>query len=145
MIPWENVGGQLIRKDHMDTLRHDILTGKIDSWDGVHQAYREFATHYEEEKAVLGIQVLRMLAGHAHLTEKDWAKCLQHLADVRSYIEMQVYLTKEKDYQNPFRMVTYENEAERDAVLGKVDDNPFILQSKKTTQSLLALTKRVSF
>ena len=31
------------------------------------------------------------------------------------------------------------------AVLGKVDDNPFILQSKKTTQSLLALTKRVSF
>ena len=94
---------------------------------------------------MLGIQVLRMLAGHAHLTEKDWAKCLQHLADVRSYIEMQVYLTKEKDYQNPFRMVTYENEAERDAVLGKVDDNPFILQSKKTTQSLLALTKRVSF
>ncbi|MDD7201564.1 MAG: DUF4954 family protein [Sphaerochaetaceae bacterium] len=145
MLPWENVGGQLIRKDHMDALRRDILSGKVDSWEGVHQAYREIATHYEEEKAVLGIQVLRLLSGHEHLTEKDWAKCLQHLADVRSYIEMQVYLTKEKDYQNPFRMTTYENEAERDAVLGKVDDNPFIQQSKATTQSLLALTKRVRF
>ncbi len=145
MLPWVNVGGQLIRKDKFDYLVKRIKKGVLSSWDEVHAAYGEIAREYEKEKAELGIQILRKMCGHAHLSSSDWNRAMQHLADVRAYIEVQVYHTRKKDYENPFRMVTYDSLSERDAVLGKADDNPFIQQSKKETERLLSLGGQVRF
>ena len=50
---------------------------------------------------------------------------------IRRYIEEQVFTTKIKDYDNQFRLVTYNSEEERDAILGCVEDNSFIEESKQ--------------
>ena len=61
----------------------------------------------------------------------------------RAYIEEQVYITKAKDYTNSFRGITYRNDAERDAVLGKVEDNSFIKIANKDTAAFNAMLDAV--
>jgi hypothetical protein len=40
--------------------------------------------------------------------------------------------SRKKDYLNPFRKMVYENQDEMDQVVGKLDDNSFINNQKKT-------------
>ena len=42
-----------------------------------------------------------------------------------------------KDYSNPFRSITYRNSCERNIVLGSVEDNSFIKESKQITEDLI--------
>ncbi|MPM54140.1 hypothetical protein SDC9_100913 [bioreactor metagenome] len=56
-----------------------------------------------------------------------------------------MFKTKEKDFNNRFRESTYRNLAERDAVLGSLDDNPFIQESHQITVDVLDQLRRVSF
>jgi hypothetical protein len=51
-------------------------------------------------------------------------------------------VTKKKDYTNTSR-INYRNEAERDAVLGKVEDNAFIKQARLDTEAFVAQAQRV--
>jgi len=39
--------------------------------------------------------------------------------------------SREKDYTNPFRKTTYRNEAEMNAVLGNIKEDPFIIEMQK--------------
>lgn len=52
-------------------------------------------------------------------------------------------MTKAKDYTNAFRGITYRNDAERDAVLGRVEDNSFIKTSKNETAAFNAMVDSV--
>ena len=64
---------------------------------------------------------------------------------IRLHIEEQVFKTKEKDFNNKFRSSTYRNLQERDAVLGCLDVNPFIQESKVTSERIIAEVRSVSF
>jgi hypothetical protein len=37
-----------------------------------------------------------------------------------------LYITRAKDFNDPFRIVTYRNPEEMEKVVGRLDDNPFI-------------------
>ncbi len=37
-----------------------------------------------------------------------------------------IYESRAKDYTNPFRKMVYENDAEMNKVLGKLEDNSFV-------------------
>lgn len=145
MERWENLGGQLITESEYRTLRNDIVQGAVTSWDEVHAMCRAFLARYPETKAQYGLQVLRKLTGHERLTQEDWFQAVSRLYDLRSYIETQVLLTRRKDYENPFRMITYRTPRERDAVLGTVNDDPFIRQTKADTARIRAQADAVRF
>ena len=53
------------------------------------------------------------------------------------YVCDQVYISRKKDYENVVRNSTFRNEAERDAVNGKLEDNSFVKQIKKETEQAL--------
>lgn len=133
---WENLGGQLVPKAKVEDLKESLRNGWTKSWDEVHQYYGKWLGEYPKDMARNGITILRLLLGKAHLDSKDWEIIKEKVRATRSDIEEQVYLTKEKDYENPFRQITYANPKERDAVLGSVDDNPFILESKRMTEEI---------
>ena len=143
--PWENMGGQLVPISRLEKLKKEIKNGTIASWDQVHERYEEWLRLYPEDNARNAVNILRMLLGKPHFAKEDWEYLKTHLADIRTYIEVQVYLTKQKDYDNPFRMITYDTTAEREEVLGKVNDNPFIQKSKETTRTLLDLMHHCVF
>ncbi|MDR2802809.1 MAG: DUF4954 family protein [Treponema sp.] len=129
-LKWESFGGQLIPHDKAEDLRAEIRNGGIHSWEALHGEYRCLLAEYPLDRALNALQVLRFLRGGAPITRRDWADALDRAAAVRRYIEEQVYFTKNKDYLDPFRNITYGSDAERDAILGKVEDNPLFSHIK---------------
>jgi len=57
--------------------------------------------------------------------------------------------SRQKDYENPFRQMLYADKKEMEAVLGKLDKTPFIVQQqeklKKDVVFLQELTKKWGF
>ncbi|MDR1147826.1 MAG: DUF4954 family protein [Spirochaetaceae bacterium] len=127
---WESLGGQFVPRDKADALRGAIRNGALSSWDMIHKEYARLLSEYPLDRARNALQVLRFLHGGGAFTRpftrQDWGGLLDEAARIRRYIDDQVYITKNKDYIDPFRAITYKREAERDAVLGKMDDNPLL-------------------
>ena len=118
--PFANLGGQLVPQERLEDLIGDIESGRIDSWDEVHAAYRRLASLYEKDRLCNAVAVLRYLAlESASTVEKlfpDWnGRCLR----LNDWIMRQAVETKQKDYENTFRWITYDSAEERSAVLGE--------------------------
>jgi hypothetical protein len=144
---WYNMGGQLTPEAKLEKLKTDVKNGSLASWDDVHKRYDELWAEYPLDKALNALQVLRFLEtgdkqNCAEINAGRWQFYLERAARLRSYIEEQVYKTKLKDYTDPFRMVTYRNETERDAVLGKLENNSFVLSAREDSKAFLALVKK---
>ena len=138
-LSWVNAGGQLIRIDDFDALRRRIGTGELDSWEVIHAEYDRLWQRYPFDRAEHAYSVLCRLAGTAALTGEMWQQYIDEALRLCMFIEDQIIITKKKDYTNHFRDITYRNQAERDAVLGQVEHNTFIHQSKQDTQRYKAL------
>jgi hypothetical protein len=149
-LAWVNLGGQLVPQAKVDALRQEIREGRFASWDAVHAEYERFWQDYPQDKALNALQVLRYLqtnkadaAGReAPITAAQWNALLDQGAHLRRYIDEQVYRTKRKDYTDPFRNITYGSAEERDAVLGKLEENGFIKTVKAESAALLKVFER---
>lgn len=138
---WVNMGGQLVPSVEVDRLRKEIGEDKFKTWDEIHKIYKEWETRYPFEKAVNALNVLVYLNGGSDLEKNTWDSFKTKVGEIRNYIEEQVYKTKKKDYTNKFRGITYRNPEERDAVLGKVEDNSFI---KGTREESLKIREKLN-
>lgn len=128
---WSNAGGQLIRAEVMEDLKQRIRKGKIGSWPQLHDAWREIGATYEREKLQHAFACLFQLQGLTakELTAAQFKKFLDQSIFTFGKLTEGIYHSREKDYRNPFRRMTYENEAEMEAVVGKLEDNSFIRQT----------------
>jgi hypothetical protein len=73
-------------------------------------------------------------------TASQLRKCLEQSVHTLGALTEGIYRSREKDYVNPFRQMTYENQEEMEAVVGKLDENSFIQQ---TITDLKAYKKQV--
>jgi NDP-sugar pyrophosphorylase family protein len=142
-LAWVNMGGQLVPEEKVDALRAGVRSGLFDSWKDIHEQYDQWWREYPIDRANNAYAVLRILTRLATITEEHWNGLLDEALGIRQYIEEQVYITKEKDYSNEYRGITYRNEAERDAVLGRVDDNAFIQIARKESREFAELVEKV--
>jgi len=140
---WVNMGGQLVPEIKVDSLRAGIRTGLFDSWKDIHDQYEVWWNAYPRDRAENAFEVLRTVTGERTIGEARWNGLLDEAVLTRKYIEEQVYITKKKDYTNYFREITYRNDAERDAVLGKVEDNAFIKTAQKETAAFNEMIEKV--
>ena len=143
---WINLGGQLVNGDEVENLRNDINNGVLNSWDEIHHRYDEIWERYEIEKLRHAFSSLRFLfAGKTHvITRALWNECLNRAIDVQQYICDQVYVSRKKDYDNPFRNATFRNEEEKLAVIGPLDEVSFVKQIRKETEDFKELIHRIS-
>jgi hypothetical protein len=144
---WENLGGQLVPADKVRNLTVEIKSGEIKSWGEVHEQYKIFQSEYPKEKTFNALQVLRYLItgdekSNVILNEKTWNDFFDEALRIRAYIEEQVCKTKQKDYDDPYRMITYNSTPERDAVLGKPEENQFVLTAKEDSKKFAAAVTR---
>ena len=56
----------------------------------------------------------------------EFKELLYQTMQTAEWITKGIYSSREKDYLNPFRRMVYENQAEMDQVIGKLDENTFI-------------------
>ena len=137
---WTNLGGQLIPADDFATLRADIKAGKLTDWLAIHAAYDALWEDYPLAKQRHAHAALRDLLGVDKLTRPVWFKALAEAVRIQDHICEQVYLSRKKDYDNPFRQATFANAEEMKAVVGTIEGNSFVKQTRKETK---AFKKRI--
>ncbi len=142
---WVNLGGQLIPADEVDQIRSEIRSGRLATWSEIHQRYDALWDAYLKEKQRHALAVLLILLEQKRLTHALWNAAVDQAVRIQQHICEQVYLTREKDYDDSFRSITFRNAAEMRAVLGTADENSFVKQVRTATEEyrLLAQAARV--
>ncbi len=142
---WKNIGGQLIPVADVIKLKIKIKDHKINSWNEVHDFYRQAGEDYEKNKM---IHAFTSLCENENITSKQFTadyfkNLLQKAVTTKTWMSKKIYESRAKDYSNPFRKMVYENLDEMNAVMGKIEDNQFIQDQlkeldifKKTVKSL---------
>ncbi len=132
---WDNLGGQLIPLPEVIKLISGIKAGKPGSWPEIHRAYDELWAAYPLEKQRHAYGTLLALLGVESLTPALWRAALDEAMQIQEYIRDQVFLTRQKDYENPFRRATYRNAEEMRAVVGTAEDNSFVKLVRGETET----------
>jgi hypothetical protein len=142
---WLNIGGQLIQKKDVESLQNKIKNNKINDWKQVHAFYSLQGEKYENEK--LGHAYASLLElwniSPAAFTLPLFRKLLEETANTQSWIYEQVFETRKKDYNNPFRKMVFENQTEMNKVLGKLDENSFIIEQRKEMDDMNKQIKQI--
>lgn len=130
---FENIGGQLVRKDKVESLLDHIKEGQIQSWDEVHEVYHSWSHHYEDEKFIHAMASLAEITG---TSPSSWDKLfvkeiLMEAKATREWIFSEIYQSRAKDYQNPFKQMVYGSYEEMEDVVGRLEDNDFIRRERE--------------
>ncbi|MEJ0079412.1 MAG: DUF4954 family protein [Puia sp.] len=130
---WINAGGQLIKKSSFEKLLSDIHQNKVGSWDEIHQFYLSEAGNYSTDKLHHALDILYHVHGISikNLNAAGFKELLLQSTETAEWITRGIFSSRKKDYMNPFRKMVYESQAEMDQVLGKLDDNSFIINQEK--------------
>ncbi|HET7115489.1 MAG TPA: DUF4954 family protein [Hanamia sp.] len=143
---WKNIGGQLIPATDAEKLKNKIKDNKINAWNEVHDFYIQAGDDYEKNKL---IHAFSSLCEIENITSKQFTsdyfnQLMERAIITKTWMSNGIYESRAKDYSNPFRKMIYENKAEMDAVIGKIEDNHFIQDQlkeleafKKTANSLM--------
>jgi hypothetical protein len=130
---WINLGGQLVPVCDVDQLRSDIGSGRLANWDAIHKRYDQLWKAYLLAKQRHAYATLLAILKKDKLTKTLWHDVLDQAVKIQTYISDQVFLSRKKDYDNPFRQATYRNMDEMKAAIGTVEDNDFIKQVREET------------
>ena len=134
---WVNLGGQLVLRADLQTLRDQIVSGELDSWDAIHAEYHRLWQKYPEDKARHALASLLDVNDltFAQLDRPTWCALLDRAVAIRGDLAARTAASRAKDYTAPFRQITYDSRAEMDAVLGTIDDNDFVKQTQAEAEA----------
>ncbi len=139
---WANLGGQIMLCTDLDKLREEIGAGKLNDWDAIHKRYDKLWKKYTTDKVEHAFATLHDLLEVDEITDSLWKKALKKAVEIQEYVSEQVYQSRRKDYDNPFRIATFRNTDEMKAAIGTVDDNSFIIQVRKETAEYKAFVAK---
>ena len=133
---WTNLGGQLVPAQEADRLRADIGTGMLNTWDNIHERYDRLWEAYPRAKQRHAFAALCDLLGTpGGPTQKQWLAALDKAVKIQEYMRDQVYASRKKDDDNPFRQATFRTMAEMAATVGIAAENSFVKQVRKETEA----------
>ena len=143
---WKNMGGQLIPAADVERLKHKIKTNSINSWNEVHEFYRQSGEDYENNKLIHAFTSLLEIENitSKQFTKDHFNKLLQRALATKTWMSKSIYESRAKDYTNPFRKMIYETKDEMDAVIGKIENNQFIQDQLKGLEDFKKTVKRLT-
>ena len=142
---WSNAGGQVIPDAELDVLFEKIKDGGICCWDEVHGFYDEVQEHYVEYKARYALHLLEMLYSRPVMdfTPEIFSDITEDVLAVSDHMLSSSFSSREKDYTDFFRTVTFRNKEEMEAVLGTIEDSSFLRDLKITTAKFNSDVKKL--
>jgi hypothetical protein len=145
---WMNIGGQLVPAPLVNTLIRDIHHGNIKGWDEVHAFYRDCSYRYGRQKlehAFASLLEILKLSPETFST-KIFGHLLQQAVATKEWMVKGIYESRTKDYKSEFRKMVYGSQQEMEKVIGRLEDNTFILQQqeelKAFREQVTAISKR---
>jgi hypothetical protein len=137
---WVNCGGQIVPAFRVDALRQEIREERIGTWEAIHGVYETWSAEYPLDKARHAWAVLELIRKESGpLSKANFQRELEAALETRRWITGQVYITRAKDFDNPFRNLTYRNREEMEKVVGKVEDNFFIKLAQEEERGFEAM------
>ncbi len=125
---WINIGGQLMKTSAVKHLKEAIISNKINSWQLVHERYKEEGVNYKNdllEHAYCSLlEILNITT--KQFTPDLFKKLLDETVATKTWMTEGILKSREKDYTNSYRKMIYENNEEMNKVLGNLEDNRFI-------------------
>lgn len=142
---WTNAGGQILPSEMLDEFSELVKSGKINSWDEAHEFYDRCQSHYGEFKARYSIFILEKLYSRKiqEFTREIFDDIISDVATFSNEMYKASIYSRQKDYDDPFRKMTYGNDEEMVAVLGSLDDNEFLNSLKNSTAEFKMRLKEV--
>ena len=133
---WENVGGQIIPSEKIQELFAAIKSGKIKNWEDVHHFYNECQASYELYKVRHALYLLEQL--YSRPVEEFSEDLYRNIIDDVSIVAYDIYndsfKSREKDYTDYYRTMTYHSKKEMDTVIGPLVENEFLRQLRSDTE-----------
>jgi hypothetical protein len=129
---WVNLGGQLMPMETLESIKSAIKDDKVYNWDDIHALYQDAWLEYSGHKLRHALYAMEQIHQTVISTSDNdqWKTWIERAARTAGYISRQAYTSREKDYKDPWRKITFENEAEMKAVTGSLDDNTFLKDLK---------------
>ena len=142
---WTNAGGQILPSEMLDEFSQLVKSKKINSWDEAHEFYDRCQSHYAEFKARYSIFILEKLYSRKiqEFTQEIFDDIISDVATFSNEMYKASIYSRKKDYDDPFRKMTYGNDEEMVAVLGSLNDNEFLHSLKNSTVKFNARLKEV--
>jgi hypothetical protein len=132
---WLNVGGQLIKTTSIHKLINDITRGKCKGWNEVHKFYVSEGERYVDDKLAHALGVYQQVFRESGKLKEDvLTNMFSDAMATRQWMVEGIRKSREKDYENPFRQMVYENKEEMIKVIGPINENTFILQENEKFQ-----------
>lgn len=142
---WLNVGGQIIPAEKIEKAFELIKNHKIEQWEQLHQYYNSCQEEYLNDKVRYAIYILERLY-NKKITDFN-TKIMQDLTDDVIFISNEMYnssvSSREKDFTDFFRCMTYRNKEEMKAVLGSLENIEFLKTLEKDTKLFNKKTKEL--
>ncbi len=136
---WENVGGQIIPSEKIKELFNDIKIGKYRNWDEVHDYYNLCEASYEKYKVRYSLYLLEQL--YSRPIEEFTVDIYRNITEDVTIVANEIYnhsvQSREKDYTDYYRNMTYRNRQEMETVIGPLSDNSFLNQLKIDTETFI--------
>ena len=131
MKQFENVGGQMIPTDELGILKQKIESYEVISWQQVHEFYAAQGKAYAGQKLNHAIASLQEINNGKPFDVAYLGEMLDWYLNFRKYLLAEIRHSRQKDYENPFRQMLYADMKEMEAVIGKLDKTPFIVQQQE--------------
>ena len=133
---WENVGGQIIPSQKIQELFGKIKSHEIENWDTVHEFYVSCEAAYSLYKARYSLYLLEFL--YSRPIEEFSVDLYRNITDDVFIVACDMYnaalKSREKDYTDYYRNMTYHSKEEMENVIGALEDNSFLKQMHEETE-----------
>lgn len=142
---WENVGGQIMPSSTVGRLLEGVRSGRIAAWSELHDAYQQAWAQYPAQRRSHGMLCM-LLALDRRAEELDAAlirRMLEESVLIQKELLERAYASRRKDFENPFRRATFRNPREMEAVLGRLEDSPFLQEYRQEIEGYCREVERI--
>ena len=135
---WINVGGQVMPEIRLEQLFELIKEHSIESWSQVHRYMDGCQEHYEDYKLAYSLNLLEKLYSKpiTEFNQKIFSGIINDVLTANKEMFEMTLISRMKDFDDEFRMSTFRNAREMDAVVGSFADNEFLTDLKAQTRHL---------
>ncbi len=125
---WLNVGGQVMPLEKVENAFRMIKERSIETWEQLHDYYNSCQSEYLNDKVRYAIYILERL--YTRKIAEFNNEIIKDLADDVIAVSDEMYKSsvssREKDFTDFFRCMTYRNKEEMKSVLGSLDSIEFL-------------------
>ena len=142
---WVNAGGQIMPEAKVNELLSYIKTGSIYTWEQVHAFYDESFLLYPVYKTTYAIYILEQMYSRPifNFTKDIYEDILHDVGVITNEMFNSAVSSREKDYDDYFRSITFRNKEEQEAVIGSIEHNEFLNEMKPALEAFREKMKKL--